>query len=102
MTYTFGGLNPSSQYNLFGIFQADGNGAGRVTTFTVGSTSQSVTSSANWTSNTVKSLSTYTEFINLTPSGSGQIVVNATDPTNEIGVNGLQLRLSRHPFRPGR
>ena len=96
MTFTFGGLSLSSsvQYDLYAIM--DCNTAGRATSFTVGNTTQTVTTPANFATVTLSPTSTgiYTEFTNLSATGTGQIVVTCTSPAGlgtEEDVNGFEL-----------
>ena len=87
--FTFGGLTPGTQYDLYAICQS--NDPGRATTFTAGGTSPTVTTAANWTTTTVTSTSTYAEFVGLTPNAGNEIVVSATTPSgSETDVNGFQ------------
>ena len=87
-TFTFGGLTPGAEYNLYAINNS--NTQNRSTTFTTGGSSQTVTTQANWASTTISAPTVYCEFGGLTASASGQITV-ATSGPGEVDVNGFQL-----------
>ena len=94
MTFTFGGLTPGTQYDLYAISQS--NWPGRATLFTTGGTSQTVTTTSNYTTTTITSPSTYAEFEGLIPDANNQIVVMASSGAtsngpDEVDVNGFQL-----------
>ena len=89
-TFTFGNLNPAVQYNLYAI--SNSNGPGRATNFTIGGTTQTVTTPGTFASVSITSSSIYTEFAGLTPSANGQITVTALGAGGgESDVNGFQF-----------
>ena len=90
-TYTFGGLNPRIQYDLYAIFNS--SQAGRQTTFTTSGGSQTVTTPSNYLSVAATSSSIYAEFVGLNPNSSSQITITATKggSSGEADVNGFQL-----------
>ena len=92
MTFTFGGLTLGTSYDLYAIMNS--NTIGRATAFTVGGTSQAVTTQPNFATVSVTATTTYAEFVGLTPNVSGQIIVTASSGSAsfaEVDVNGFQL-----------
>jgi fibronectin-binding autotransporter adhesin len=99
-TFTFGGLAPGVQYDLYAI--GNNNDPGRQQRVAVGSQSQVITTPGNFATVTVTSPSVYAELTQLTPSGSnsqitvtvtglgGGVPVGAPVPT-ESNINGFQL-----------
>jgi autotransporter-associated beta strand protein len=88
-TFTFGGLTPGVQYNLYAINNS--NAPGRATTFTTGGSSQTVTTQANWATATfATSPALYCQFTGLLANASGEITVATSGPA-EVDVNGFQL-----------
>ena len=89
MTFTFGGLTAGDEYNLYAIMNC--NAGGRTTYFAVGGSTQTIAQVGNGANSVITSPNVYREFTNLTPTGTGQIVVVATGPGGEFDANGFQL-----------
>jgi autotransporter-associated beta strand protein len=90
-TFTFGGLTPGMQYNLYAIDNNNGVGPpGRTTTFTTGGSSQTVTVQANWATVAITAPTVYALFTGLTASASGTLTLSTSGP-GEVDTNGLQL-----------
>ena len=103
-TFTFGGLTPGTQYDLYAI--SNSNDPGRATTFTTGGTSQTVTTPSNYSTVAVTSSSIYAEFVGLAPNAGNQITITAKGAGTETDVNGFQLvpvvcatQLAQHQHR---
>ena len=101
-TFTFGGLNPGSTYDLYAIVNNDwptggnpgfGGGAtsgtvARNTMFVVSGQSATVITQPNWATETVSSPGIYTEFVGLTPT-AGSITITAQTTVPSYGNNYL-------------